>query len=73
MATLHDMLLLWRKVVDIVLKIFVSCRLLKSKVLSLNQTIQKIALLAVLLIIIDVITVGRVTSLGRVDGELSLD
>ena len=73
MATLHDMLLLWRKVVDIVLKIFVSCRLLESKVLSLNQTIQKIALLAVLLIIIDVITVGRVTSLGRVDGELSLD
>lgn len=67
------MLLLWRKVVDIVLEIFVSCCLLESKVLSLNQTIQKIALLAVLLVIIDIIPVGSITSLSRVDGELSLD
>ena len=65
---LHDVLC-W-EVGDIVLKIFVSCSLLKSVVLRLDQTIQKIVGLTVLLIIIEVIIGG---SLGRVDGELSLD
>ena len=46
--TLHDVL--WRKVADVVVKIFVPCCLLEGEVLGLNEAVQEVALLAVLLL-----------------------
>ena len=48
MLTLHDVL--GRKVVDIVVEIFVSCCLLEGEVLGLDEAVQEVVLLAVLLL-----------------------
>ena len=48
MLTLHDVL--GRKVVDIVVEIFVSCGLLEGEVLRLDEAVQEVVLLAVLLL-----------------------
>ena len=42
--------MLWRKVVDIVVEIFVSCCLLECEVLRLDEAVQEVVLLAVLLL-----------------------
>ena len=63
------------EIVHVVLEVLVSSRLLDSEVLRLDETVQEVALLTVLLLVIDslVLPVGVGSLNPGGDAELSLD